>query len=82
MKHSQSDDSAQMVVIWTIKETTCLVLDVFDNIVDPFCVYICDMKFFVHPVCFNLAIATKAAMSFHKSHNLFQYAPFKSKRFL
>ena len=43
-----------MVVVLTITETSCLVVD---DSIGAFRIYICDIKFFGSAVYFNLAIA-------------------------
>ena len=46
-----------MVVFITIKEMSYLVVDLFDNLVGPFCTYFHDVKFFGCAVCFESAKA-------------------------
>ena len=48
-----------MVVVVTIKEMSSLLVGIFYDLWGPFCIYICDMKFFGCTVCFNLAIMRK-----------------------
>ena len=58
---SKRNGGIQIVVILTIKEVSYLVDGLFDKLVGPFCIYICDMN-----LCFNSAIAKKVAMPFSK----------------
>ena len=46
-----------MVVVLTHKKMFYLVVNIFDNLVGPFCIYICDFKLFGCAVCFDSAIA-------------------------
>ena len=46
-----------MVVVLTHKETSSLVVGMFDNVVNRFHINIGDIKIFACAVCFNLAIA-------------------------
>ena len=47
------DGSAQMVVVLTIKEISYFLLGLFDDLMGPFRIYICDMKFFWLRCSFN-----------------------------
>ena len=40
-----------MVAVLTNKEMSYVVVGLFDDLVDAFCVYICDMNFFGCAVC-------------------------------
>ena len=53
MKHSQIDGVAQMVVVLTNQEMSCLVVSMFDDLVGHFRINICDIKIFACGVCFN-----------------------------
>ena len=46
-----------MVVILTIKRIRYVVVGLFDDLVVPSCIFICDIKFFGCAVCLNLSIA-------------------------
>ena len=50
-----------MVVVLTIKETSYLVVGLFDDLAVRFRIYICDGKI-LSLLCFNLAIACKGTM--------------------
>ena len=50
------DGSAQILVVLTPKKMSYVVLGLFDNLVDPLRIYICNIKFFGCVVCFNSAI--------------------------
>ena len=55
-----------MMVVLSFEEMRYLLLGLFDDLVNPCRIYICDIKFLDLVVCFNLVIARKGAMAFHK----------------
>ena len=54
----------KIVVVFTIKDMSYFVVGIFDDLVGPFCIFICYTKFFDQAVCFNLATARKGVMPF------------------
>ena len=76
--------SIMMVVVLTTKEMSYLVVELFDDLVRPLCIYIHDIKFFGCTVCFNSGIATKGSHLPPKLYALFYWAYielFSSKNF-
>ena len=71
MNTVKDDGDTQMVVILAIKEMSCLVEELFDDLVRPLCIHIWDIKFFGYAFCLNSTIARKGAMPSQKSYNLF-----------
>ena len=66
------DGVAKMVVVLTHSEMSCLVVSMFDELLDRFRINIDDIKIFASVVCFNSALARKGVLPFFKSYNLLQ----------
>ena len=51
-----------MVAVFTIAVINYLVVSLFYDLVRPFCIYICTIKFFGYTICLVSSMARKAAM--------------------
>ena len=70
----KTDDGAKVAAVFTVMETKYLMVGKFHDLVVPFSIYFCDVKYFDHAICLGFGMMRKRAMPSLKVMHLFRDA--------
>ena len=64
----KTDDGAKVAAVFTVMETKYLMVGKFHDLVVPFSIYFCDVKYFDHAICLGFGMMRKKGCAISQSH--------------